>query len=474
MSDFAPTSEQQEIVDLIRSSTDNVLVNALAGTGKTTTLDLVQAASPKKPVLCIAFNKRVAEEAEKRFPGTTTVRTFNGLGHRIWAKTCGNVTLDPRKCQTFLRELISHFSGDDRKNAWDAYWEIIGGVSMAKSIGYVPEGKFPAAKRLIERQTFHLALEEKPSPLVQSLIDAILIQSIQSAYKGFIDYNDQIYMPALFGGIYPNFPHVMIDEYQDLNPTNHVMVEKLAKQRLTAVGDPNQCIYGFRGAVTNGMSQAKTKFKMTEQSLTISFRCPSEIVKYVQWRVPQFKAAKQGGSVVALDHLDPQSIPDHAAILCRNNAPLFSMAFRLLGAKRSVQVAGSDIGPRLIKILGKIGADDDTQADLIFKIDAWEEEKLQKSNSPASVRDSAACLRIFASFGKTKAQALAYADHLFKQQGSIKLMTGHKAKGLEWPVVYHLDPWLVGTCEQEQNLRYVISTRSSDKLYEIESGAIRW
>jgi superfamily I DNA/RNA helicase len=63
---------------------------------------------------------------------------------------------------------------------------------------------------------------------------------------------------------------------------------------------------------------------------------------------------------------------------------------------------------------------------------------------------------------------------MFDQQGAIKLLTGHKAKGGEWPIVYHLDPWLCRDDEQDLNLRYVITTRSQQELYEIDSRGIKW
>ena len=63
---------------------------------------------------------------------------------------------------------------------------------------------------------------------------------------------------------------------------------------------------------------------------------------------------------------------------------------------------------------------------------------------------------------------------LFKQEGPIQLMSGHKAKGLEYETVFHLDPWRIpsrfaheGTeeFEQELNVRYVIETRFKQNLY---------
>jgi ATP-dependent exoDNAse (exonuclease V) beta subunit len=52
-------------------------------------------------------------------------------------------------------------------------------------------------------------------------------------------------------------------------------------------------------------------------------------------------------------------------------------------------------------------------------------------------------------------------------------MTGHKAKGLEFDVVYHLDRHLIRLGEeQEDNLRYVIDTRAKDELYYITSAGV--
>ena len=78
-------------------------------------------------------------------------------------------------------------------------------------------------------------------------------------------------------------------------------------------------------------------------------------------------------------------------------------------------------------------------------------------------------MRVFAEYGENLGSALTYADHLLKQSGRITLITGHKAKGLEWPTVYHLDPFLCKEDEQDRNLRYVIQTRSMDKYIEITS-----
>lgn len=468
-----PTPEQEAILALAKDTSDNLQINALAGSGKTSTLEMIQKHIKTKPVLYLVFNKRNAEEAEKSFPSTTSVRTLNGIGHRIWSRTLpsGNLSLNPRKCNDILKTIIEEAPKGTRSVLWDSYWQVLDAVGMSKALGYIPKGHPKADKTLCSIETLILSLDEKPDDLTLDLIDEVLTRSIRAAYEGYIDYNDQVYMPALFGGVYPQFPLVAVDEAQDLNPVNHEMLRKLVKHRFMAVGDPFQSIYGFRGAVQSGMEKLKTSFSMTEADLSVSFRCPQAVVEHARWRVPNFKWIKEGGHVEVLRRHDIAAFSDSDVIICRNNAPLFKLAIHLLMAKRSVSVSGSDVGPKLLATMKKLGSDDMSSAQICEKVDEWLHEKLAKGSK--SAQDIADCMKVFTSYGPTLSSAVAYAEHLFAQRGAIRLMTGHKSKGLEFETVYFLDPWLCRDDEQDQNLRYVIQTRSMDRLFEVNSKDIK-
>lgn len=178
-----------------------------------------------------------------------------------------------------------------------------------------------------------------------------------------------------------------------------------------------------------------------------------------------------------LQEWNASDIPDHAAIICRNNAPLMSIALQLLRSERGVQLVGTDLGPNLVKILKKMGEPSMTQEQLLDAIDIWEQSKLSKARDAGTITDKAECLRVFAKFGTSLGAAIAYCEHIFSQKGPIQLLSGHKAKGLEWQFVYHLDPQRIPSpwakegedLEQELNVRYVIETRAKEALYFVTS-----
>jgi len=304
------------------------------------------------------------------------------------------------------------------------------------------------------------------------------VTGIRQSYAGLIDFDDQIYMPTLFGGSFPQHRRVMVDEAQDLSPLNHAMLWKLVgpKCHLTAVGDPWQSIYAFRGADTGSMGKLRDRFSMHEMTLSVSFRCPINVVKNAHKRVPHMKWPEwaQPGIVERLKEWNATCIPDNSAIICRNNAPLLSVALCLLRAGRGVHLVGTDLGPQLVKALKRLGEDLQMPQEKVHEaINLWEQEKLRKARNAGVVADKAECLRVFANFGPTLGAAIAYCEHIFSTKGPIQLLSGHKSKGLEWDTVYHLDPQRIPSpwskdgedLEQELNVRYVIETRAKKELY---------
>ena len=471
MTHHTPTDEQATIIAAAVGTEANLLVNALAGAAKTSTLVMIaQALRADLPILSLAFNKRIADEMRERLPGNVKCATLNGVGHTIWGNTIGKrLVLNTKKNFECLNDALAAHRVSRADRADFDFAETLGLIRAAKSAGYLPEGAPGTAQGLVTKEQFYASLDEDPSRLQDTLLETVLCDSIKKSYSGQIDFDDQIYMSTLYGGAFPNFPLVLVDEAQDLSRLNHRMLERLARKRLIAVGDPWQSIYAFRGADTKSMSRLQQHFNMAEHTLSITFRCPVAVVRRAQSRVPHFKwnAGALSGEVQEFGEWSCADIPDGAAIICRNNAPLFKLALTLLRSGRGCQLVGADIGPGLVKILRKLGPESMKQTEVLDAIDQWEEQKLAKSRSPGGVADRAECLRVFASHGIDLGGAISYAEHLFSSKGPIQLLSGHKAKGLEWDIVFHLDPWRIPSkfaegeeaLEQELNVRYVIETR---------------
>jgi superfamily I DNA/RNA helicase len=470
---FVLTPEQQAVVEFATQSQDNLIISALAGAAKTSTL--VEVAKVLRPtrLLCLAFNKKIATEMTERLPENCVAMTLNSLGHRTWASALGKrIILEKDKNYQILTTLIKDLSKREQEQAYDEFAETLRIVDFGKACGYIPTGHHPRGKRLMDDNEFFNHLEDEPSALQEKLVREASVISINKAFDGLVDFGDQIMMPTLFPALFDSYPVVMVDEAQDLSALNHATLRKLARKRLIAVGDPNQAIYGFRGAHEESMALLQESFKMTPRILSISFRCPIAVVKEAQWRAPhmQWPEWAKEGAVLTLPEWDASSVPESAAIICRNNAPLFNMAIKLLKNGRRPQIIGNDIGKALIKVMRKLGKMSMDRVEVEIAIDQWCEDKMKKSRNKGKIIDQAQCMKIFAAQGENLGDAVAYAEHLFNSQGPIMLMTVHKSKGLEFDTVFILDRKLINIEEgQESNILYVAQTRAKKELIYVTS-----
>jgi DNA helicase-2/ATP-dependent DNA helicase PcrA len=334
--------------------------------------------------------------------------------------------------------------------------------------------------------------------------------SIDMAKAGQMSFDDQIYCPTILGGSWTRYPRVLVDEAQDLNLLNHRMLSIVCTDLLAAVGDKRQAIYAFRGADSNSMENLKKlRPAWADHSLTLTFRCPRSIVARQQAHAPGYKAAPANidGRVLDYPALDPEDdsgggwnwpmLKSHLAdidrygqlaILCRNNAPLVAMAFKLIRIGVGCQMLGRDIGSGLISLTNKIEKDDSISiVKFTDKLTKWLDKEIAIANAndkPERVdklRDQTDCIfaTIEGASPDTVGDLRSVIRRIFsRDNGQITLSSIHRAKGLEWPLVLHLDPWRIPSyfakkaadegdpsqLIQENNLRYVAETRTKHTL----------
>lgn len=221
--------------------------------------------------------------------------------------------------------------------------------------------------------------------------------------------------------------------------------------------------------------------------LTVSFRCSKEVVREAQHIVPDIEYWDESpeGSVSVAGPTSYESFPRNAAILCRNNAPLMSACLGFIKRGIGASILGRDIAVGLRSLVDrqkaqglgelsqKLWQDVDHRAGLLENRDQGAQADL--------LRDKAECIeRLIAFIGRdgTVQSLRRQIDGMFSdKQGVVTLSTIHKAKGLEWPTVYILDPALIPskwarTPEeqlQERNLLYVATTRAQTDLIYIDS-----
>lgn len=469
---MTPTDEQLAIISAATSTKDNLIISALAGAAKTSTLVLVAEALPSTSILCLAFNKKIAEEMKARLPTNCEAKTLNSLGGSIWKDAIGRRgSIETSKNYDLLSAAIETLDPESKKVVFENFTDFLDILRTGKSSGWIPDSYPKKSQRLLSDDEFFGSTERELEDWEKDLVISVYTTGLDNAFVGKMDFDDQILMPTVFPAAYPRFPAVLIDEAQDLSPLNHQMLRKLVgTRRLIAVGDPCQAIYAFRGASSNSMRELESAFAMKKYNLTISFRCPRTVVEHARWRAPAMKYpdwAKEG-SVNRWHDWEIAQIPNFAAILCRNNAPLFSLAIKFLRSGRYAELVGNDIGKNLLKTMKKLGKPSMSREDTLAAIDQWLADKTAKVRNPGTYIDRAECMKVFANQGNSLSDAMTYAEHVFNCDGPIKLMTGHKSKGLEFDDVFILEEQLLKPEGQDRNLRYVMQTRTKSSLTYID------
>lgn len=481
MSAHSLTPEQEAIVAAARDTNDNLMVEARAGAAKTFTLTQI-ARVLRGSTLAIAFNKKIADEMKTRLPTTCDCRTLNGFGHSVWGKHLGGkLDLFDGKIPKLIKELVEEWQDpEEREFLWDNFGDMISLAEWSKANGHLPD-RFVAEQGakctpLYNDESFLDSLDEEVYPLCWKVVNLALYQSARMAMTGKIDFADQLLFPTVFRCVFPVYENVLVDEAQDLSELNHRMLTKMVKRRLIAVGDPLQAIYAFRGAHENSMHELRSQFSMTVLKLTTTFRCPEAVCDHVRWRAPDIRSwegnPNNPGQVLRLPKWEIADIPDGAAILCRNNAPLISLALAILHSGRRPKIWGNDVAAGIVKILGKLGPNNMRTKDALVELDKWFTEQYRKAKSEARrklAEDKRACLAVFIEDAETLGGAKVLAEKVLNSPGTIDLATGHKSKGAEWKQVFILDQFLIGKEGQEANLRYVMATRAQQTLHYIET-----
>ena len=309
--DFKPSTYQQDILDFfLNNPQSNMLVNALAGSGKSTTACMLSEHS-KTSDLYIAFNASVVEEFKKKIKNPKTkVMTMHSLAYSIMlynveqeSKDSGEkpkgfgsqrskrtVSLDNFKPHKILDEEITKrygryiefakrvFLKDNYVNLYNLCRLTLTDMSSNKDVS-----------RLIDDHVLFLYYGDEgySAPDISEITSTLKILDTKSKQQfetqGVIDFTDMLWITfnklkydnweVPYWALYTN---IYCDEVQDFSniQLNFLKFIKRTKGRYVFIGDFHQAIYNFAGANAQAFNQIPKMFAPVETfDLPICYRC---------------------------------------------------------------------------------------------------------------------------------------------------------------------------------------------------------
>jgi len=467
---FVPSPFQLAIFEDISSGTGNTAVKAVAGSGKTTTLEhgLVHVPAGLS-VIFMAFNTKITEELAKRAPKGVEVRSLHSYGVQAVNRR-GRLPLNKFR----VDDLATALSVDVAKNP-ELRGDLCACVSMAKAKLAKDAASIDA---IIDEFAYPTAQNGSRDSFIANVLQ-LLKQCTDPGKDGCIDYDDMIWLPVVRNLPQRQYDRVFIDETQDLCTAQIELTLRAVKPggRIVAVGDPKQGIYRFRGADDRAFENVVAKLDAKVLPLSVCYRCCKSVVRVAQEIVPEIEAAPDAieGEVRSVEYKQmKKDVQPGDFVLSRTNAPLVSLCLALLAEGRSAMIQGRDVGQQLASLVKKQKAA--SVEVLRDSIEEWGKKECArlaaKKRDVQPVEDKVACILAISEGAASVQDVLDRIAALFADTGTearIVLSSTHKAKGLERDRVWLLeDTYRRRPGVEEANIFYVAVTRARKTLVFVE------
>lgn len=320
------TKEQYAIIN----STGDIKINAVAGSGKTTTIIEFAKARPKESkILYLAFNKSVKIDAIKKFAekglNNVTVETAHSLAYGHVVKF-NNYKVRAQNYKTHEIVELLDLHGNEEK-----YTEFIIANHINKFITYFCNSD---KQKVQDLNYLDIISDIKARVFVKTFYKYIENQCrilLSKMDKGEIEITHDFYLKK-FQLSEPKlqFDYILFDEGHDASPA---MLDIFLKQKATKVivGDTHQQIYGWRFAVN---SLEKVDFKTYH--LSTSFRFSQDIANLAM-AVLKWKNHLQEYQPHAILGIGTSKEIKVKAVLARTNLGLLLKAIEYVTEKKNVK-----------------------------------------------------------------------------------------------------------------------------------------
>ncbi|HPN87915.1 MAG TPA: ATP-dependent helicase [Candidatus Omnitrophota bacterium] len=435
-----------------------LLIIAGPGTGKTHTLtyriaEYVRYLSSGQKILAITFTNKAAQEMRVRL-----MPRIIDLDEKVLIGTFHQFCLFLLKkyiLETSLPKDFQIVSQEQIKKIAQELW---------------PDLKTKDLKDKLEGISRWKAMsfgQKKPRDVV--LYDKHLRQ------YGFLDFDDLLCEAgALLKGnfrilkeIQKSFPHVFVDEYQDINCCQHDLLKLLVgpENFLTAIGDPNQAIYGFRGADVKFFESFQDDFQGAQEVfLSDNYRSSKDLLSASSQVITKSQTVSVAplvariyleGKLIVRENMTEKAEAEYVVHEIEKLVGGISMFSQDSGRVETDNIDNKCFGD--IAVFCRMKAQMSTLANAFERSGIpYETPKIQEQEfleNPDIIR----------------------MNELYEKSERVQLMTLHAAKGLEFSVVFIVGceegllplnrEELITDIEEERRLFYVGMTRAKEKLY---------
>ncbi|MGC8626328.1 MAG: ATP-dependent helicase [Acidimicrobiales bacterium] len=259
-----------------------LVIVAGAGTGKTRTLTarvayLLETGTAPERILLLTFTRRAADDMLARAAALTQGKAASSanLTGRLRGGTFHAVAYKVVSAYAEALGLRADFSVIDPADSSSAMEVLIaeaglfGGASAnGHRLGSPPSARSPSPGTLVDIYSRCVNTRQRLSevvpqsfpwckPYIEPIAQLFQAYQARKRERSQLDFDDLLlyWLAALQGPrtgpqLRFMFDHVLVDEYQDVNPLQVDIVRELCPdgRGLTVVGDDAQAIYGFRGA----------------------------------------------------------------------------------------------------------------------------------------------------------------------------------------------------------------------------------
>ncbi|ELQ08651.1 hypothetical protein A988_21337 [Pseudomonas syringae BRIP39023] len=455
----------EEQLPAIHSFAKKLLVQAFAGTGKTTTLVGYATHNSSVKMLYLCYNKAVEIAAKNRFPRNVTCKTAHGLAYAVYGsqykhKQAGNLR---------LTDIARTINTQD----WELAKDIVSTLNAfmaSKDLELLEDHfvRFQSNRTLTSVQQQYMSKALNLTRDVWEKMVDINDRSVPMTHDGYLKLY-QMSQPDLS----QRFGAILLDEGQDVNPViaNLVQIQTITQ---VTVGDRHQQLYRFRGAVdalnSPAMKDAEKHF------LTQSFRF-GPAVAYVANVILSFKGEKiplQGlGQPTLVKRALPDDLP-HRTYLHRTVSGVIENALRLVNQNHRMQWIGGIDSYSLRDLedlfyFSRHMNDQVQQRKLLTDYADYDQYVvIAKATQDPEMLRSIKIIENYADLPQ-RIEQLRAASVTSELDATVTLTTAHRAKGLEWDFVglyddFSADPLSpdidAGKRDDELNLLYVAVTRA--------------